>query len=77
MGRYLADVAIHIDEDLEDPRLTILERDLLACNGVVSARHRTGFNHLLLVNFDPDETRSCDLLQPLRARGLHAQLIGF
>jgi hypothetical protein len=74
---YLADIVIHVNEDLDETRMHGVECDLCGLSGVVAAKHHPGRNHFLMVTYDNQETRAINLLAPLRARGLHAQLIGF
>ncbi len=74
---YLADIVIHVDEKLDETGLRGVECDLCGVDGVVAAKHVRGRHHILMVTYDNEEARAIDLLAPLTARGLHAQLIGF
>ncbi|WP_298350892.1 hypothetical protein [Rhodoblastus sp.] len=74
---YLADIVIHVNETLDETGLRVVECDLCGVDGVVAAKHVPGRNHILMVTYDNEEARAVDLLAPLKARGLHAQLIGF
>jgi hypothetical protein len=74
---YLANIAIHVNESLDETGLGGVECDLCGLEGVVAAKHVPGRNHLLMVTYDNEETEAFNLLAPLKARGLHAQLIGF
>ncbi len=74
---YLADIVIHVDENLDETVLYGVECELCGVDGVVAAKHVPGRNHVLMVTYDHEEARAIDLLAPLKARGLHAQLIGF
>ncbi len=74
---YLADIVIHVDENLDETVLNGVECDLCGVDGVVAAKHVPGRNHVLMVTYDHEQARATDLLAPLKARGLHAQLIGF
>ena len=73
---YQSDIVIHIDEELDDARIHELERDLSMRAGVVSACVHEDRRHLMVVDYDPQDVRSADLLSHVRARGLHAELIG-
>ena len=77
MGQKLTDVVIHVNETLDETGVRGLEQELCAKNGVVSATHRSGHNHLVMVVFDSQTIGAPSLLAPLKARGFHAQLIGF
>ncbi|MGO8740264.1 hypothetical protein [Rhodoblastus sp.] len=74
---YLADIVIHVNETLDESGLRGVECDLCGVQGVVAANHVPGRNHILKVTYDHEETEAFNLLAPLKARGLHAQLIGF
>jgi hypothetical protein len=77
MGQYLTNVVIHLNETLDEAGVCGLEDALRAHNGVISATHQPGRNHLLMVGYAPEAICSTNLLTPLKARGFHAQLIGF
>lgn len=77
MGQQLTDVVIHLTETLDETGVHGLEQELCAQNGVVSATHQPGHNHLMIVSYDRGLIGSASLLRPLKAHGLHAQLIGF
>jgi hypothetical protein len=70
------DILIHIDETLDDRGIHDLERALGARQGVVSACVAEHQRHLMIVDFDPDDVRPSDLVHEVRARGLHAEMIG-
>jgi hypothetical protein len=74
---YLANIAIHVNENLDETGLRGVECDLCGLDGVVAAKHVLGRNHLLMVTYDNEETAAFNLLAPFKARGLHAQLIDF
>ncbi len=76
MGQKLTEVVIHLTETLDDTGVHGLEQELRARNGVVSATHRSGRNHLMVVVFDRDAIHPTNLLAPMKAHGYHAQLIG-
>lgn len=76
MGTTLADVLVHVNENMDEARLRGIEQDMRNDAGVISVGHRTGQSHLLMVVYDSGVTQAASLLQPLRAQGLHAQVIG-
>jgi hypothetical protein len=76
MGRAQTDIIIHVNEKLDEVGVRDVEQELRDHGGVLSATHEPGKNHLLRVVYDPEATRAINLLPPLKARGLHAQLIG-
>jgi hypothetical protein len=73
---YLTEMVIHVTETLGDPDVSAAECDLCGLDGVFAVKHHPGRNHILMVTYDTDEIAMVNLLAPLKARGLHAQLIG-
>ena len=71
------EVVVHIDESLDNEGIYGLEKDLAQHDGVYSACVSEGRRHLMLVDYDPDDTKSFDILSQIRGSGLHASLIGF
>jgi hypothetical protein len=76
MGSTFTDVVVHVTEHLDQEAVLRLEQSLSSGPGVVAVGHRPGQHHLLTVVYDSAVTRAVDLLQPIRQRGLHAQLVG-
>jgi hypothetical protein len=76
MNAQLNDVVLHLDEALDDEMLVQLEHEIRRHDGVISAGHAPGRNHLLAVVFNNTVTKSGDILQRVREGGLHAQLVG-
>ncbi len=74
---YNGDIVIHIDESLDDDRIHDLEQALGRDHGVFSACMHERARHLLLVDFDALETRPSHIVQAVRARGYHAEMVGF
>ena len=73
---YSSDILIHIDESLDDDRIHDLERDLGHERGIVSACVNDRARHLLLVDFDPRTLQPRGVLDAVRSRGLHAEMVG-
>jgi hypothetical protein len=76
MAMLHSDVVVHIDESLDDRRISELERQIAEERGVYSACVNEGARHLLLVDYDPSGIRAGDILERVRRNGLHAELIG-
>ena len=76
MHKYCSDVIIHIDEDLSDDAIHDIEADLSHLDGVYSACVNDRARHLMVVDYDPSGIPSAELLQEVRAHGVHAELIG-
>lgn len=76
MNSNMADVTIHIDENVDhDARESIQDR-LREMNGVIAASSHDERPHLLVVEYDPERVKSRQLLDTVTASGVHAQLIG-
>jgi hypothetical protein len=74
---HFGDIVIHIDERLDDDRIHRLERELGHEQGVYSACMHERQRHLMVVDFDPESVRPSAILNAVRNRGLHAEMIGF
>ena len=71
-----SDIVIHIDETLADDHVLELERTLGDARGIYSACMHEKTRHLMVVDFDPGEVSPSSIVQTMRDRGLHAQMIG-
>ena len=76
MDIQLADVTIHIDENLTNEQRGTVEESLRALDGVVSVHNADSTPHLALVEYNPDVTSSNDILERVTGQGVHAELIG-
>ena len=74
---YSGDIVIHIDEALDDRHIHALERALVDEPGVYSACMHEKARHLMLVDFDATEVMPSSIVQAVRERGLHAEMVGF
>jgi len=45
-------------------------------DGVVAADSHEEHPHLMVVGYEPDKTRSIDILAAVKDAGVHAQLVG-
>ena len=72
-----SDIVIHIDENLDDQHIDALQRELGDEPGVYCACVHDRRRHLMLVDFDPTEVRPSRIVQSVRSKGLHAEMIGF
>ncbi|RKT45437.1 heavy-metal-associated domain-containing protein [Thiocapsa rosea] len=73
---YTGDIVIHIDEELDNDRIYELERQIAAEHGVYSACMHEKRRHLMVVDFDAMQVRPSRIVDSVRARGLHAEMIG-
>ena len=78
MDINLADVTLHIDEELGEEALASLEQALRQRDGVVSVHFNTNVAHphLAVVEFNPDKVNSRDLLSIVHYQGYHGELVG-
>jgi hypothetical protein len=71
-----SDILIHIDESLDPERRQALEREIGDEQGVLSARINDRTRHLMLVTFNPHALQPSAILNAVRSRGLHAEMVG-
>lgn len=76
MHDEIANVMVHVDENLDERTLNSLEDDLRDGWGVVSVGHNPQRPHLLLVAYDSAIAQSSSFMHQFQERGLHAQLVG-
>lgn len=76
MSTTVCDIAVHIDESLNDRELVNLEETIRSDHGVVSVGHNDD-KHMMFVLYDPDVLRGRDILNRVTNQGFHAELIGF
>jgi len=75
--RDSTDVVIHINEELDVNHRERFSSDVCQLNGVLSADLQDNRPHLMIVAYNPVETRSYDVLSSVRDQGVHAQLVGW
>jgi hypothetical protein len=78
MDIQLADVTLHVDEELDDEARASLEQALRECDGVVSVHFNTNTArpHLAVIEFVPEKVSSQDLLSIVQRQGYHGELMG-
>ncbi|QYZ65187.1 MAG: ATP-binding protein [Gammaproteobacteria bacterium (ex Lamellibrachia satsuma)] len=76
MDINLADVTIHVDENLDKARLDQLQSSFRQRDGVVSVHVDERRPHLFLLEYNPTLVSSQDLLSITQFQGLHAELVG-
>ena len=76
MNSFNANVVIHVDEELSDEHIHSLENQLARVPGIVSSCVNERARHLWVVDYDPRELRSAEVLNRIKSTGLHAELIG-
>ena len=76
MDIQLADVTVHIDENLDDERRSKIEEHVRAIDGVVSFHNPKEHPHLVIVQYDPAKVKSTWILDVFKVQGILAELIG-
>jgi hypothetical protein len=72
----LAEVVVHIDEDLADEQREILEQDLRTLRGILDLSFCRNRHHLMIVQYQPEMVSSTRLIEQVRRLAGRAQLIG-
>ena len=76
MSRKSIEIVIHIDETLSKPDIANLENALCQDYGIEKAHVNPTRQHLMLVDFLPDSVNSLQVLNYVKSKGVHAELIG-
>ena len=72
----LVDVTIHIDKETDEATRSAVEAALRGTDGVISVHMPLEEPHLIVVEYDPDATKSITLLKAVQAVAGNAELIG-
>lgn len=72
----LVDVTIHIDKDTDAATREKVETALRGINGVISVHMPENETHLVVVQYNPDATKSSVLLASVKEMAGHAEMIG-
>lgn len=72
----MTDVTFHVDETLWHEQREALCKDLLAHNGIVAAASHEETPHLVIIEYDPDETGPESILEIFKTHGVRAQRLG-
>ena len=76
MDVQLVDVTVHVDQNLDPRQRDELESSLRSVAGVISVHMPRDKPHLLMIEYDPDNTTSRELLTSVTKQGVRAELIG-
>jgi len=76
MDIKLVDITLHIDETLANTKLSEIADKVRQEEGIVSVAFHDDKAHLMVVQYNPEITKSADILQRVKDQGLHAELIG-
>ncbi len=75
--RGSTDVVIHINEELDASHRESFSSKVCRVNGVISADLQENRPHLMIVAYNPVETKSYEVLSGVEKQGVHAQLVGW
>ena len=70
-------VVVHIDESLDSNNREELLQKIEAINGVLSVDMQEQRPHLMIVDYNSNQTKSLDVLSGVNNSGVHAQLVGW
>lgn len=73
---YTGDIVVHIHEELDNDRIHDLEQQIGEEHGIYCACIHEKTRHLMVVDFDAIKVRPSGIVQMVRSRGLHAEMIG-
>ena len=71
-----ANTVVHVADELSDNDISDMQQNLSGVDGVVSACVHERTRHLWVIDYDPRQVGSEQLLRRIRHNGLHAELIG-
>ena len=76
MDTKMVDVLIHIDPETNHVEREFLRDLLLNHDGVDAASYHDDKPHLIIVEYDPDEVTSKQLLDVVTKQNINAELVG-
>lgn len=69
-------IVLHIDEELDQVGRESIEQALAQSQGIVAAHINDTRHHLMLVDYEPQELNTSDVLHQVVQQGVHAELVG-
>ncbi len=76
MDIKMADVMVHIDEEITQNERQALRAKVLDQEGVMAAIIHDEQPHLMMVEYDPDAVSAKRILETVEKIGIHAELVG-
>jgi hypothetical protein len=76
MESKMVDVMIHIDLDIGHQNRENLRDLILNHEGVDAAAYHDEKPHLMIVEYNPDQVSSQELLDIVKSQGVNAELVG-
>ncbi len=71
------DIVIHINETLDNNQRSTFSNKVKNIDGVKSASLQDARPHLMLVAYNPDETKALQILEGVNESGVSAQIVGW
>lgn len=72
----IADFIVHVDESLDSEEMHDLEDVIRFNDGVVSVGANEKTSHLLMILYNSEVVCSSSILDSVKSKGLHAELVG-
>lgn len=72
-----ADIVIHINEELDEQHRLTFSGKVQKIPGVRSTSSTDARPHLMIVEYNPEKTKACDVVDNVRNIGMQAQLVGW
>jgi len=69
-------IVLHIDEELDQNSREQMEKALSQSHGIVAAHINSNRHHLMLVDYEPQQLNTTDVLNQVIQQGVHAELVG-
>ena len=70
-------VVVHINEELSKANRESLSQQVCGLDGVLSAELADKRPHLMIVGYNSEATKSLHVLDGVKNKGVHAQLVGW
>ena len=76
MSENAVKIVLHIDEELDQVSREQIEQALAQSRGIVNAHINETRHHLMLVDYEPQQLNTTDVLHQVIQQGVHAELVG-
>lgn len=76
MSRKSVEIVVHIDETMSKPNLNRLEEQLCQDYGIEKVHVNPTRQHLMLIDYSPDSVNMMQVLDYVKNKGVHAELVG-
>lgn len=76
MSNSIVDVTLHVGKNTSHEQREDLRDSLMSQNGVAAASTHDKTPHLIIVEYDPEQVSSGQLIELAKRQGMRAELIG-